>query len=222
MSHPVSATAIVSEAPNGDHPVWHKEKLQLREPREDELLVKIIASGVCHSDIAVSSYPEDTPGFGPYPKILGHEGAGIVERVGSKVSHVKKGDKVLLSFDYCGKDDCRACEDDTPGYCGEFHGKNLLSVPDVYQRDDGKTIGGFFFGQSSFSSVALVKGTSVVNVDKLVKDEEELKLFAPMGCGFQTGAGAVTEMVNAGKKDTIVVGIILRGNELDYNVDAQL
>jgi Zn-dependent alcohol dehydrogenase len=62
----------------------------------------------------------------------------------------------------------------------------------------------------------------VVNVDKLVKDEEELKLFAPMGCGFQTGAGAVTEMVNAGKKDTIVVGIILRGNELDYNVDAQL
>ena len=222
MSHPISATAIVSEAPNGDHPVWHKEKLQLREPGEDEVLVKIIASGVCHTDIAVSSYSQDTPGFGPYPKILGHEGAGIVERVGSKIGHVKEGDKVLLSFDYCGKDDCRACEDDTPGYCGEFNEKNLFSGPDVYQRADGKTVGGFFFGQSSFASISLVKGTSVLNVNKLVKDEEELKLFAPMGCGFQTGAGAVTELVNAGKKDVIVVSTGSCGNGLFLNADTQL
>ncbi|KAL1648926.1 hypothetical protein SLS61_006657 [Didymella pomorum] len=146
----------------------------------------------------------DTPGFHPYPKILGHEGAGIVEQVGNKISHVKKGDKVLLSFDYCGNDDCRACEDETPGYCEQFHVKNLFHVPDVYQID-GKSAGGLYFGQSSFSSLALVKGTSIVNVEQLVKDEEELKLFAPMGCGYQTGAGAVTELANVGKKDVVVV-----------------
>ncbi|KAJ4350865.1 hypothetical protein N0V95_004364 [Ascochyta clinopodiicola] len=205
MSYPISATAIVSDAPEGTHPRWRREKVHLRLPEEDELLVRIIASGVCHSDIAVSTFPENTPGFQPYPKILGHEGAGIVERIGSKISHVKKGDKVLLSFDYCGKEQCRACEDETPGYCSEFHVKNLFNVPDVYQVDNGKSAGGLFFGQSSFSSIALVKGTSVVNVEQLVKDEEELKLFAPMGCGYQTGAAAVTELVDVGKKDAVVV-----------------
>ncbi|KAJ4984192.1 putative alcohol dehydrogenase [Stagonosporopsis vannaccii] len=205
MSYPISATAIVSDAPNGDHPSWRKETVQIREPGEDELLVKIIASGVCHTDIAISTFPEGLPGFLPYPKIMGHEGAGIVEQVGSKISHVKKGDKVLLSFDYCGNDGCRACEDETPGYCDEFHVKNLFNVPDVYQIAGGQSAGGLFFGQSSFSSIALVKGTSVVNVEQLVKDEEELKLFAPMGCGYQTGAAAVTELVNVGKKDVVVV-----------------
>lgn len=207
MSHPISATAIVSDAPNGTHPAWRKERIQLRAPGEDEILVKIIASGVCHTDIAISTFPADTPDFQPYPKIMGHEGAGIVEQVGSKINHVKRGDKVLLSFDYCGKDDCRACEDETPGYCNEFHVRNLFNVPDVYRLDDGKSVGGLFFGQSSFSSIALVKGTSVVNVEQLVKDEEGLKLLAPMGCGYQTGAAAVTELVNVGKKDAIVVSL---------------
>lgn len=211
MSHPNTATAIVSDAPNGIHPVWRKEKVHLRDPSEDELLVKIIACGVCHTDIAISTFPEDTPGFEPYPKIMGHEGAGIVERVGANINHVKKGDKVLLSFDYCDKDDCRACEDETPGYCNEFHVRNLFNVPEVYQIDDGKPVGGLFFGQSSFSSIALVKGTSVVNVEHLVKDEEELKLFAPMGCGYQTGAAAVTELVNVGKRDAIVVSCEISG-----------
>lgn len=205
MSHPISATAIVSDAPNGTQPSWRKEKVQLREPGDDELLVKIVASGVCHTDIAISTFPEDTPGFEPYPKIMGHEGAGIVEKIGSKISHVKKGDKVLLSFDYCDKDDCRACEDETPGYCDEFHVKNLFNVPNVYQIDGDKSAGGLFFGQSSFSSIALVKGTSVVNVEQLVKGEEELKLFAPMGCGYQTGAAAVTELADVGKRDAVVV-----------------
>ncbi|KAF2998938.1 hypothetical protein E8E13_006515 [Curvularia kusanoi] len=205
MSHPISTTAIVSYAPNGDHPVWQREKVHLREPGDDELLVKIIASGICHTDVAISTFPVGTPGFQPYPKIMGHEGAGIVERVGSKISHVKKGDKVLLSFDYCGKDDCRACEDETPGYCSEFHVKNLLSVPDSCFGDDGKEIGALFFGQSCFSGMALVKGNSALNVEHLVKNEEELKLFAPMGCGYQTGAASVAEACNIGKKDAIVV-----------------
>ncbi|KAF1354267.1 NAD(P)-binding protein [Lizonia empirigonia] len=171
MSYPISATAIVSDAPNGTHPQWRKAQVQLREPGEDELLVRIIASGVCHAEIALSTFPENIPGFEPYPKIMGHEG-----------------DKVLLSFDYCGKAECRACEDETPGYCNEFHVKNLFNVP-----------------ESSFSSTALVSGTSALNVEQLVKDEEELKLFAPMGCGYQTGAAAVAELAEIGKKDAVVV-----------------
>jgi Zn-dependent alcohol dehydrogenase len=208
MSYPISATAIISDAPNGTHPQWRKDKVQLREPGEDELLVRIVASGVCHTDIALSTLPQDTPGYQPYPKIMGHEGAGIVERVGNSVEKVKKGDKVLLSFDYCGKEACRACEDETPGYCDEFHVRNLFNVPDVYQVDNEKSAGGLFFGQSSFSSIALVKETSVVNVEGLVKDEEELKLFAPMGCGYQTGAAAVSELANVGSKDAVVVSSI--------------
>ena len=75
-------------------------------------------------------------------------------------------------------------------------------VTDVYQVNGEKPASGLFFGQSSFSSIALVRGTSVVNVEQSVKDEEELKLFAPMGCAYQTGAGAVTNIAGVGKKDS--------------------
>ncbi len=153
--------------------------------------------------------PEGIPGISPYPKVLGHEGAGIVEKVGSGISHVKPGDKVLLSFDYCGKEDCRACQEETPGYCGSFREKNLANVPSIYQSEDGKEAGGFFFGQSSLSNLVLAKATSIINVSELVKDEEELKLFAPLGCGYQTGAASVDEFAKAGEKDTIAVCVIL-------------
>ncbi|OAK96596.1 GroES-like protein [Phaeosphaeriaceae sp. SRC1lsM3a] len=202
-TQPITTTAIVCDEPIDGHVKWRKETLQLREPLEDEVLVRILASGICHTDIGVSSYPSDTPGFSAYPKVLGHEGAGIIERVGSEVLHVKKGDWVLLSFDYCGK--CRGCAEHTPGYCEDFHVKNLLSEQNVYQDTNGKSIAGSFFGQSSFSNLALVKGTSAVNVSHLVKDKEELKLFAPLGCGMQTGAGAVTQLADVGQQDAIAV-----------------
>jgi Zn-dependent alcohol dehydrogenase len=208
-SYPISTTAIISHAPKDGHVQWRKEKVQLREPLDDEVLVRIIASGICHTDVAMSMVPPEAPGFAPYPKVMGHEGAGIVERTGKSITHVKSGDKVLLSFDYCGENACRGCRDETPGYCGQFAPKNLLNVPDVYQvGDEKKTGGGLFFGQSSFSHLALVKGTSALNVTGLVKDEEELKLFSPMGCGFQTGAGAITEFADVGEHDAIAVSRI--------------
>ncbi|KAH7398554.1 hypothetical protein BKA66DRAFT_521374 [Pyrenochaeta sp. MPI-SDFR-AT-0127] len=204
-SYPISTTAILTDAPKDGQVQWRKENVQIRAPLEDEVLVRIIASGICHTDVALSMMPPESPGFSPYPKVVGHEGAGIVEQVGSGITHVKAGDKVLLSFDYCGKDTCRSCVDDTPGYCLEFHVKNIFNVPDVYQVADGKAASGLFFGQSSFSKLAIVKATSTLNVSSLVKDEEELKLFAPMGCGYQTGAGAVAELANIGENDTVVV-----------------
>jgi Zn-dependent alcohol dehydrogenase len=205
-AYPISTTAIVSDVPKDGRVQWRKEKVQLREPLDDEILVRIVASGICHTDVAMSMLPPEAPGFAPYPKVLGHEGAGIVERVGSAVTHVKAGDKVLLSFDYCGDNGCRGCRDETPGYCSQFAPKNLLNVPNVYQVGESKTSGGgLFFGQSSFSHLALVKGMSALNVNALVKDEKELQLFSPMGCGFQTGAGAITELADIGEHDEIAV-----------------
>jgi Zn-dependent alcohol dehydrogenase len=207
-SYPISTTAIISHAPKDGHVQWRKEKVFLRELLDDEVLIRIVASGICHTDVAMSMLPPEAPGFAPYPKVMGHEGAGIVERTGSAIKHVKVGDKVLLSFDYCGEDACRGCRDETPGYCGQFAPKNILGVQDVYQVGEKKG-GGLFFGQSSFSRLALVKGTSALNVTGLVKDEEELRLFSPMGCGFQTGAGAITEFADVGEHDAIAVSRIL-------------
>lgn len=198
-TYPITTAAVICDEPEDGKIQWRKANLNLREPLDDEILIRVVASGICHSDIAVSSYPSGTPGFSAFPKVLGHEGAGIVERAGSSVTHVKNRDMVLLSFDYCGKQSCRACVDDTPGYCEEFNVRNLLGDTKVYQDTEGKPIAGSFFGQSSFSNFALVKGTCAVNVSDLVKDEEELKLFAPLGCGMQTGAGAVTELADAGE-----------------------
>jgi Zn-dependent alcohol dehydrogenase len=207
-AYPISTTAIVSDVPKDGHVQWRKEKVQIREPLEDEVLVRIVASGICHSDIVMSMVPAGAPGYTPYPKVMGHEGAGIIERIGSGITHVKPGDKVLLSFDFCGEDGCRGCREKTPGYCVQFGPKNALSVPEVYQVGEGKTPGGgLFFGQSSFSHLALAKGTSTLNVTGLVKDEKELQLFSPMGCGFQTGAGAITELANVSERDEIAVCI---------------
>jgi Zn-dependent alcohol dehydrogenase len=73
------------------------------------------------------------------------------------------------------------------------------------QVGSGEPYTGLFFGQSSLSNFSIAKDTSVVNVTSLVKNEEELKIFAPMGCGFMTGAATVTTLTNAGKEDSVCV-----------------
>ncbi|KAI8938585.1 hypothetical protein NX059_004463 [Plenodomus lindquistii] len=208
MAYPNSTTAILSDAPKDSSLQWRKASVKVRDPLADEVLVRIIASGLCHTDVALTLTPDGASGFSPYPKIAGHEGAGIVEKVGSEINHTKPGDKVLLSFDYCREKSCRACADETPGYCVEFHSRNIFSVADVYRTDDqgeGSAVSGLFFGQSSFSQLAIAKGTSTLNVEGLVKNEEELKLFAPMGCGYQSGAAAVTELADVKETDAVAV-----------------
>ncbi|KAF2111686.1 hypothetical protein BDV96DRAFT_175332 [Lophiotrema nucula] len=201
VDYSISTRGIVTSEPKDGRPSWSLQDLKVREPKEDELLVRVVASGVCHTDLVISMAP---PEMGNYPKVLGHEGSGIVEKVGSKISHAKDGDFVLLSFDYCGKDSCYNCSSETPGYCPEFMMLNIACHPAIFQGQDGSATAGHFFGQSSFANYAIVKGTSALNVTGSV-NEEELKLFAPFGCGFQTGAGAVTELANATGKDQIAV-----------------
>src|SRR5262245_1494191 len=159
------------------------ETLTLDPPRPDEVLVRIVATGVCHTDIAVQHRIGT-----PVPAILGHEGAGVVEHVGAGVRKVRPGDHVVLSFMSCGR--CRQCQRGEPAYCEKQGDLNFTSA-----REDGSVsahglkgdVRNHFFGQSSFATYALANERNVVKVPKSAR----LEVLGPLGCGVQTGAGAV-------------------------------
>jgi aryl-alcohol dehydrogenase len=163
------------------------ESITIDNPRADEVLVRIVATGICHSDVSVIN--GDLPL--PTPIILGHEGSGIVEAVGSAVTRVAPGDHVVLSFAYCGK--CIPCRTGHPVYCDISAAMNLSGC-----RADGSTayttdhgfVHGHFVGQSSFASHALVHESAAVRVDS----SAPLEMLAPLGCGIQTGAGTVLNL----------------------------
>ena len=160
------------------------EAVDLSEPQQDEILVRIVASGMCHTDLAVRDQHLPLP----LPAVLGHEGAGIVERVGQGVSKFRQGDHVVLSYGSCGK--CGNCLGGRPAYCAEFLAYNVgTRRPDgsCTHQQHGQPLTGCFFYQSSFATYAL---THVRNAVK-VADDLPLEVLAPLGCGIQTGAGAV-------------------------------
>ncbi|WP_269789796.1 NAD(P)-dependent alcohol dehydrogenase [Stenotrophomonas sp. Iso1] len=157
------------------------EVLDLGEPGDDEILVRIVAVGVCHTDLVAKN--QSLP-F-PLPAVLGHEGAGIVERVGSRVTKVVPGDHVVLTFASCGK--CLNCQRGSPGRCREFMIRNFSGQCCPLHAHDGERVSGGFFGQSSFASHSLTNERNVVKVSKAVP----LETLAPLGCGIQTGAGTV-------------------------------
>lgn len=155
------------------------ESLEMEGPREDELLVRIVASGVCHTDI------DFCEGSVSGPVVLGHEGSGIVEQVGRKVKGFRPGDHVVLSYQSCGQ--CRPCRQGRPAHCERFWEANF-----GFARLDGTNallggVRGHFFGQSSFATHTLATARNVVKVPRTLP----LKLLAPLGCGLQTGAGTV-------------------------------
>ncbi len=108
-----------------------------------------------------------------------------MQEVGSRVTSVKVGDSVLLSFASCNQ--CHNCKYGAPEYCAQFTQINFSGNAKAFEAvDKDKTcIGGSFFGQSSFSNLTRVQESSVVNVTALVESEDDLKLFAPLGCGLQ-------------------------------------
>ena len=174
------------------------EEVQLDKPRNDEVLVRIAATGICHTDLSVRDqyYPV------PLPVVLGHEGAGVVERIGADVTKVQPGDHVVLSFHSCGC--CVNCQQGTPGYCHELFGHNFAgSRPDgsaVMHR--GKDIvHGAFFGQSSFASHALAYERNVVKV----RADAPLEILGPLGCGIQTGTGTVVNNLHPKAGESIAV-----------------
>ncbi|MFF0092288.1 NAD(P)-dependent alcohol dehydrogenase [Streptomyces canus] len=173
--------------------------VELDEPGPHEALVRMVATGLCHTDLGVASGGLPFP----LPGVLGHEGAGVVEAVGPAVTGVAPGDHVVLSFTSCG--DCRNCDGGHPAYCAGWLPLNLLGGrradgTSTISRD-GEPLGGHFFGQSSFAERALVDERSLVKVDQDVP----LESIAPLGCGVQTGVGAVWNVLKPVTGSTIVV-----------------
>ncbi|MDP9440116.1 MAG: NAD(P)-dependent alcohol dehydrogenase [Actinomycetota bacterium] len=160
------------------------EELELEGPRADEVVVRVVATGMCHTDLIVRDqwYPV------PLPCVLGHEGAGVVEEVGEGVTKVSPGDNVVLTFASCGK--CATCLRGKPTYCLNFFGLNfgggrLDGTSPI--GGDGGHVHGHFFGQSSFATHALATERNVVKVG----EDAPLEMLGPLGCGIQTGAGGV-------------------------------
>jgi len=153
-----------------------------------EVLVRIEACGICHTDLAVKLQHIPVP----LPKILGHEGAGVIERVGPGVAGLAEGDHVLMSFGSCGA--CGQCQLGAPGYCDEFGMINLFGQRRGGSglRYRGADLGGYFFAQSAFATHAIASARNVVKIDK----DLPLALLAPLGCGIQTGAGAVLNVLS--------------------------
>jgi aryl-alcohol dehydrogenase len=159
------------------------ETLDIEEPRQGEILVRIVATGVCHTDINVHERDRS-----PKPIVLGHEGAGIVERVGSQVTRLAPGDPVILSANFCGE--CPSCRQNAHSYCYE-----------VMPRNFGGRINARFFGQSSFATYALADERSAVKAPA----DLPLEIMGPLACGVMTGAGAVINSLQVRPGQSIAI-----------------
>lgn len=152
----------------------------------EELLVEIAAASVCHTDVKTAA--------GEFhikpPLVLGHEASGVVKEVGRAVTYVRPGDAVVLSYAACLR--CRRCMSGKQAYCDDLFALNFsgrradgsLTVTD----ERGEAVKGFFFGHSSLGRLAVVRENCAVKVECT---RAELEVFASLGCGVQTGAGAV-------------------------------
>jgi aryl-alcohol dehydrogenase len=174
--------------------------IDTRSIRATEVLVKLVATGLCHTDLAAREQHLPIT----FPAILGHEGAGIVEAVGDAVVSVKAGDRVVLAPAHCGM--CTSCLSGHPSYCLKVYALNFPGPrPDgsyPYTDTHGHAVNGGFFGQSSFATYCLATESSLVRIDD---DSIPLEILGPLGCGLQTGAGTVLNVLRPGAGDSIAV-----------------
>ena len=163
---------------------------EIEGPRPDEVLVRVVATGVCHTDMVVRNQDFSAP----LPMVLGHEGAGVVEAVGNAVTEVVPGDHVIMTYMWCGH--CHTCESGHPAHCENMgplnFGGGRLDGSTATKDAAGDAVHDHFFGQSSFSTFALANEKNIVKVDK----DADLELLGPLGCGIQTGAGAVLQALD--------------------------
>lgn len=187
--------AAVATAPQTDLDI---RELDLDAPRADEVTVRLVATGICHTDAIVRDqwYPT------PLPAVLGHEGSGVVETVGADVTDLKVGDKVILAPASCGV--CENCVSGHPQYCVEFYNLNFggsRADGTTMFDDNGAAISSNFFGQSSFASTTNVRARNAVRVD----DDAQLKLLGPLGCGIMTGSGAVLNVLKPSPGESVAI-----------------
>jgi aryl-alcohol dehydrogenase len=194
----VSSTAITAAVVESAGAPFELGPAELGDVQPDEVRVRMTASGICHTDLLIREGTFPTP----MPVVLGHEGAGVVEEVGAAVSGIAVGDRVALSYGWCG--DCAACMTGRPFHCADFFPRNFLAT-----RPDGTTAlsrGGaplhsHFFGQSSFATGAIVNQHSVTKI----ADDVPFEVVAPFGCGVQTGAGTVLNALRPQAGSSIAV-----------------
>ncbi|ROZ48976.1 NAD(P)-dependent alcohol dehydrogenase [Rhodococcus sp. WS3] len=188
-------TAAISTGPNSS---FELHEIEISDPRSDEILIRLVATGICHTDLGVKAV--STPGVAA---VYGHEGAGVVERIGSEITGVRVGDHVVIGFDSCGR--CPRCAAGNQAYCQEFGLRNAsgmrLDGTSPLTTLDGTEVWASFFGQSSFARHAIARRTNVI----VVPPDVDLTMVAPLGCGFQTGAGAVVNIVDPEPSSSLAV-----------------
>ena len=174
------------------------DQLDLDEPRADELVVRVVASGMCQTDL----HGRDGYYTTPYPAVFGHEGAGIVHAVGRDVRAFAPGDHVVMSYPWCGA--CPNCMHHQPAYCVHAFDLKMNGT-----RADGSTlvakagiqVHSAFFQQSSFGTFAITNERFAVKV----RPDAPLELLGPLACSGQTGAGAVLNVMRPNPKDGIAI-----------------
>jgi aryl-alcohol dehydrogenase len=193
----IDTTAALLREPKGKFTI---EAVQLDEPAAGEVLVRIAGTGICHTDLSARSqyFPF------PLPAILGHEGAGVVEKVGSGVRKVRPGDHVVLTLGTCGE--CPECRAAQAMYCANILPLNLAAVrldtgAGVCRTKGGEKVSGLFFSQSSFAAHALAREGNVVKIP----NDVPLELMGPLACGMQTGAGAVMNVLKPAASSSLAV-----------------
>ncbi|KIW16585.1 hypothetical protein PV08_03773 [Exophiala spinifera] len=182
----IPTRALVVDEPGGS---FRLREVILDEVRRNEVLDLVVQEG---------GMP------GPFPAVFGHEGAGVVRRVGSDVSHLQVGDLVLLSFSSCMR--CSTCAEGRKGFCAHITNINFGGArgfdDSPIRLPNGQHVRGQFFGQSSFSELAIVDVRSVVKYDGREKD---LSFLAPLGCGYHTGAGTVLNVLKPKPNSSMAV-----------------
>ncbi len=175
------------------------EEIDIMLPKAGEVLVKIIASGVCHTD-AFTLSGEDPEGI--FPVILGHEGGGIVEQIGDGVTSVKVGDHVIpLYTPECGE--CKFCLSGKTNLCQkirETQGKGLMPDGTTRFYKNGQPIY-HYMGCSTFSEYTVLPEISLAKVNK----KAPLKEVCLLGCGVTTGIGAVMNTAKVKAGDTVAI-----------------
>jgi len=192
---------IGAERPYARSAPLRVESLDLEGPGRTEVLVRIECAGLCHSDLSVV----DGNRARPVPMLLGHEAAGIVERVGAEVPALREGDRVVMTFlPRCG--DCRGCASDGASPCERGTASNAAGTLLSGERRlsmHGEPIH-HHLGVSGFATHAVVDHRSVVRVD----DDVPADVAALLGCAVLTGGGAVLNAARPQPGETIgVVGL---------------
>jgi aryl-alcohol dehydrogenase len=177
---------------------WSIEALDVADPAPNEVLVRVVASGICQTDV----HARDGFFEMPYPAVFGHEGAGIVERTGSAVTHVKPGDHVVMASPSCGE--CTDCRDGFETYCANAgklkqSGYRSDGTSLTFRRDNAPVFGSFF-QQSSFASHTIAMARNTIRV----RDDAPFDILAAIPCGVNTGAGAVLNVLKPRSGDSYV------------------